>query len=372
VTDHIRRAGQVAWAVVGILVLVYLLARVAFFFSILFPTLIFAGAIVFLLNPVVTKLNTRGIRRGAATGVAYLLVLGVLVGAAALLVPVASGQADELREDWPEIQAKAERWIDARADESQGTFWEFTREGISDSLSTGDKPLSDRIEQARKIGVRVFEILLIVFLSPVIAFYLLVDLPRVQRSMMGLVPAGARVEVELIAGRLNRAIGGYFRGQLFVALLVGLMSSFGLAVIGLRFWFLVGMIAGLFNIIPLIGPWVGGVPGVIIALTTGSPLQALGVVIVMVTAQQIDNHFITPQVMHRAVHLHPAVVVLALLAGGHISGFFGLLIAVPLTATLKIVLGHLWRHHVLGEELPDPDNGQPDDGEGVVVAEGAG
>jgi predicted PurR-regulated permease PerM len=113
------------------------------------------------------------------------------------------------------------------------------------------------------------------------------------------------------------------------------------------------MIAGLFNIVPLIGPWIGGVPGVIVALTTGDLGQAIGVVVVMVAAQQIDNHFITPYVMQRAVKLHPAAVILALLAGGSIAGFAGLLVAVPTAAVLKIVIGHLWRVHILGEPVEE-------------------
>jgi predicted PurR-regulated permease PerM len=200
-------------------------------------------------------------------------------------------------------------------------------------------------------------VLLIVVLSPIIAFYLLVDLPHTRRVLDSLVPSAARPEVEAVARRLNRAMGGFFRGQLAVALIVGVLCSSGLATIGLKFWFLVGMIAGLFNLIPLIGPWIGGVPGVAIALTTGSLLQALGVVIVMVAVQQIDNHLITPQVMQRAVRLHPAAVMLALLAGGTLGGLFGLLLAVPGAAALKIIGGHLWRVHVLGEPVEWADQG---------------
>ena len=114
------------------------------------------------------------------------------------------------------------------------------------------------------------------------------------------------------------------------------------------------MIAGLFNMIPLIGPWVGAVPGIVIAFTTGGGTsKAIAVAVVMAIVQQIDNHFISPIVMQRAVKLHPAVVMLALLAGGTLAGFFGLLLAVPATATLKIVCGHVWRHYVLGEPLDE-------------------
>lgn len=352
-TERLRRAGTLCWAVLGVLVLIYVLARVVLVFSVVIPPVIFAGAIVFLLNPIVTRLQRRGIPRAAAAGLTYLGVLALIALAAVLIVPLATNQADELRADWPEIQDKTERWLDERAVESEGTFWEFTREGLSDALSTDDEPLSERLKRAREIGIRVFEILLIVVLSPILAFYVLVDLPHIRKQTQDLVPEGARAEVMVVARRLNRAIGGYFRGQLAVALIVGVLCSVGLLVIGLRFWFLVGMIAGLFNIIPLIGPWVGGVPGVVIALTTGSTLQAVGVVVVMVVAQQIDNHFITPYVMQRAVHLHPAAVILALLAGGHLAGLFGLLLAVPAAAVARILISHVWRTHVLGEPLED-------------------
>ena len=132
------------------------------------------------------------------------------------------------------------------------------------------------------------------------------------------------------------------------------MASIGMLIIDLPFWLIVGMVAGLFNMIPLIGPWVGAVPGIVIAITTGGGIgKAIAVAVVMAIVQQIDNHFISPIVMQRAVKLHPAVVMLALLAGGTLVGFFGLLLAVPATAVLKIVLGHVWRHFVLGEPLDE-------------------
>ena len=350
-TDGLRRAGQLSWAVVGIAALLAVLGLVAWTLRVVFPPLVLAGAIVFVLNPVVTRLQRRGVPRALGATFAYVAVLGAVVAAGFLVAPVATSQARELGDEWPEIKERVERWVDDRADESQGTFWEFTREELEDSFSQGDTTLREQLDRLRDIGVQVFHVLLILFLGPIVAFYLLVDLPHIRRTAESLIPEGARPEVMHLAHRLNRAIGGFFRGQLLVASIVGVMCSVGLLAIGLRFWFLVGMIAGLFNVIPLIGPWVGGIPGVVIALTTGSPLQALGVVIVMVAAQQIDNHFITPQVMHRAVQLHPAAVILALLAGGTLGGFFGLLLAVPVAAVLKILVGHVWRVHVLGEPL---------------------
>ena len=351
-TERVRRAGQVSWAVVGVAALLGVIGLVAWTVRVIFPPLVLAGAIVFLLNPVVTWLQHRGVPRALGAALAYAGVLGAVVLAGALIYPIAADQADELRDDWPEIKAEAEGWIDDLADQSEGTFLEFTRADLEDAFNSDDTTFREQLDQARELGLRIFHVLLILVLAPIIAFYLLVDAPRIREVSESLVPDGAREEVAYLAHRLNRAIGGFFRGQLLVALIVGIMCSAGLLAIGLRFWFLVGMIAGLFNIIPLIGPWVGGIPGIVIALTTGSTLQAVGVVAVMVLAQQIDNHFITPQVMQRAVQLHPAAVILSLLAGGTLAGFFGLLMAVPIAAVLKIICGHVWRVHVLGQPLP--------------------
>ena len=154
-----------------------------------------------------------------------------------------------------------------------------------------------------------------------------------------------------------------------VAIIVGVMVSVGLAILDLPFWLIVGMIAGAFNLVPLIGPWVGAVPGIVIALTTRDFSTALWVAAIMAGAQQIDNHFISPMVMQRTVSLHPAVVMLALLAGGSLGGFFGLLLAVPITATLKVVIGHLWAVYVLEipvEEVIARDTGPPVGGHGVL------
>ena len=353
-TERLRRAGQVAWAIVGVTTLVAILGLVVWTFRVVLPPLILAGAIVFILNPFVTILQRRGIPRAAGAGIAYLIVIGAITLAGVLMAPFASDQIEQLLADWPDIRDKTERWIDARAVDSENWVVQLPSvDELRNELGNEGDSLSEQLRRAREIGLQVFHVLLIVVLAPIIAFYLLVDVPHLRTSAEALIPRGARDEVLLVGHRLNRAIGGFFRGQLLVAFIVGVMCSIGLALIGLEFWFLIGMIAGLFNVIPLVGPWIGGIPGVVIALTTGSPLQALGVVAIMAGAQQIDNHFITPQVMQRAVRLHPAAVMLALLAGGTLGGFFGLLLAVPVAAVVKIIVGHVWRVHVLGEPLEE-------------------
>ena len=356
-SEGIRRAGQMAWSMVGLAALVALLGVIAWYFRVIWPPLILAGAIVFILNPVVTFFQRRHIPRALGTAFAYLGVVGIIFLAGLLIAPLAQRQADELGDEWPEIQADLEEDVNDLHDRSIENDWPiriplYDELGDSFGGNAEDLTFQEQLDRVRELGLRVFHVAIIFVLAPIIAFYLLVDLPHLAQVFESLIPGNRKDEVHLVAGRLNRAIGGFFRGQLVVALIVGIMVSIGLAIIDLPFWLLIGMIAGLFNMIPLIGPYIGGVPGIVIALTAGEGTgQAIAVVVVMVIAQQIDNHFITPNVMQRVVKLHPAAVMLALLAGGTIAGFMGLLLAVPATAVLKILVGHLWRTYVLEEPL---------------------
>ncbi len=371
--ERIRRAGAVCWALCGVAALIVVLGIVAWVVRVIWPPLILAGAIVFLLNPIVTRFQRHHLPRVLATAGAYLGVAAVITVTVLLVAPLATKQYDDLAADWPELRQDLENSINDLSQRSIDDSWPIqipTYDELEGQLSgrksvdaNGDGRVSavekqdrfaEQLDTARQLLLKVFHVGIIFVLAPIIAFYLLVDLPHIRTSARVLVPERARGDVMVVSRRLNHAIGGYFRGQLAVAIVVGTMASVGMLLIRLPFWLIVGMVAGLFNMIPLIGPWVGAVPGIIIALTTGGGLsKAVAVAVVMAIVQQIDNHFISPLVMHRAVKLHPAVVMLSLLAGGTLGGFFGLLLAVPAAAVLKILVGHAWRHLVLDQPLDE-------------------
>jgi predicted PurR-regulated permease PerM len=350
-TEGIRRAGSVAWAFVGLAFAVAIVGWVAWKVAVIFPPLILAGAIVFILNPFISRLQRRGIPRLAGVMLTYFGFMAVVVLIGLVMWPAIHDQGENLGDRWPSIRTKMENWVDDRAESSKGTPFEFDRQQVTEGLSSTDVSVRDQIDRVAKVGVKLFHALLVIILTPIFAFYLLIDLPHLKQVADGLIPTAARPEVLVLARRMNAAVGGFFRGQLVVALIVGILVSIGLLIIGLPFWLLIGMVAGFFNMIPLVGPYIGGIPALVIALTTKEPITALWVILIMVTVQQIDNHFISPVVMHRVVKLHPVIVMLALLLGGTLGGFFGLLVAVPTAAILKILIGHLWRVHVLGEPI---------------------
>jgi predicted PurR-regulated permease PerM len=364
--ERLARVGRTAWWIVGVVVVVALVGAVGWFFRVIFPPLILAGALVFLLNPIVNRLERRGLPRLLGTLAAFFFVLLLLAGVGAVVAPLVASQADELSERGPELRDDAEEWLNDLSERSEEDDWPVHVPSVQEIEDQADEnsagqDVGEQFETVREYVVQVFHVGIIFVIGPFLAFYLLVDLPDVRRRVEDLIPDRSRVEVDFIARRLNLAIGGFFRGQLAVAFIVGVMASIGLWAIGLPLWLVVGMIAGVFNMIPLIGPWVGAVPGIAVALATKDIKTAVLVAVVMVVVQQIDNHFITPTVMRRAVQLHPAAVMMALLAWGTIGGFFGLLLAVPLTASLKIVGGHLWRKWVVGVSIPGLDEPYPPD-----------
>ncbi len=204
-----------------------------------------------------------------------------------------------------------------------------------------------------EIGRSILEVLLVFVLAPLFALYLLIDLPDLQRDMLRLVPENHRDEVADVAGKIGRTVGGFFRGQLFVALVVGVLSAAGFALIGLPFWLIIGAIAGFFNLIPLIGPFIGGGLGFLVGTMTAGVGLGLKAAFVELVVQQLDNHVISPNVMSRTVQIHPVTVMLALLAGGALAGFWGVFLGVPAVAVAKLLLGHVWATRVLGVD-PSP------------------
>jgi len=353
--DRLLRAGLVAWVIVGIALAGWILLRLLDATSVLFPPVLVAAALVYLLNPLVSRLERRGVPRLGGTGLLYLVLLLGLGLAVSRLLPVLAEEVVRAEQGFPDwvralegrLDTFASRWgrhvdldvLGARAQEYLSD--PANRQSVL-HYATGIRTVTSSLLHLLVVGVS----------GLIVAFYLLVDLPRLRRGAVAMLPPDRRAELQDLGGRVGRAVGGFFRGQLLVAVFVGVASSIGLALIKLPFWLLVGVIAGLFNLVPLIGPWIAGAVAVIIALVDADPFKALQAAFVLLVVQQVDNHLISPNVMSRAVHLHPVVVILAVLLGAAAYGLLGMLVAVPLAAAVKICFVHVWARHVsYGQDL---------------------
>jgi predicted PurR-regulated permease PerM len=370
---RVVRWGLVAWSLLGILILGYLIIRFALRpVRIVVAPLLVAMIIVYLLNPIVSRLSARGVPRAVATILTYVLFLGIMAVGLRFLIPALADQVSAFAKTVPNLLDKAQvsltRTLRRFGVKGSGTT-EFFR-SLSPTGNTGSF-----ISRIFSLTQSVLHLLVVWVLGMVLAVYLLIDLPKIQRGAMALLPQAHHDEVRSIVEKIGRALGGFFRGQLLVALFVGLASMLGLYIVGLPYWALVGGIAGLTNLIPLIGPFIGAVPAVFIAFTTSSsegllhldpgwPL-AVGSSVALLIVQQIDNHIISPNVVARTVKLHPVTVMLGLLVGGTLLGLPGMLLAVPTIASIKILLLHYWDTRMQwpprrDDEEPGIERGEPE------------
>lgn len=363
-TEHLRRLALIVWTAIGILLLgtglVYAAVTVRFIWL---PLTLAVGAVI-ILSPLVRFFVRRGLHRVLATVLAFLVSAAALVLGGFLVFPTIGQQAAEFSSDLPQLYGTVVTWIEdtaARIGFDLAEVW--TAGAISDWLS--DPANQETIQQvlaslgagAGRLIFGVTEAAFVLLLTPVIAFYLLIDLDRFRTGTLELTPDNLRDEVSYVGSRLAASMGAFVRGQLLIALIVAIMSSFGMWIIDLPFWLIVGIVAGITNLVPFVGPILGSALGVLIALISGSLTQALLALIIFVVIQQIESQILTPVVQRTMVKMAPVFVLLAIIVGGILAGVLGVLVAIPVAVALRILIGHVWRTRVLGQSWREATEG---------------
>ena len=171
----------------------------------------------------------------------------------------------------------------------------------------------------------------------VLTFYLTVEEHALKRMLRSLVPVRYQPYITHLVNRIQEKIGMWLRGQLILSLIIFLLSWFGLTILGVKYALVLAIFSGLTELVPYLGPFIGAIPAVFIALTQ-SPALALGVIVVYLIIQQLENNVIVPKVMQRAVGLNPIITIIAMMIGFKLAGILGIIIAVPVATALSIVL----------------------------------
>lgn len=354
--EALRRIAFTVWATIGVIALVWIFLVVADSVRIIWLPLAFAGGLTLLLNPVVDALERVRIPRLLGTIFAFLVAASLIAATVVLLIPALQEQGSDFAAQLPSLYDGVVRWLNEVSETvgiDLGEVWtsETIKEWIQnpDNQATIQDLLGGFGSGAGRILRGVTETIAVALLAPVLAFYMLMDSTKFKQRSLELTPPPHREEVSYVTGQVVTALGSFVRGQLLVALIVGILSSIGLFFLDLPFWLLIGLTAGFLNLVPFVGPFVGGALAAIVALFNGSLSQALWAVGIFTAIQQFDNHVVTPLVQRARVNLSPLVIVLALIAGGSLAGLLGVVLAVPIVTALRIVAGHLWRTRVLGE-----------------------
>jgi predicted PurR-regulated permease PerM len=324
--------------------LIYLLAPVITPFAV-------AGALAYLGDPLVDRLETRGFgqwRLGRTLAVVLVFLLMMLVFAAALLVlvPMLIDQLRLLLENLPMYVAwvsdTAWPWLSQRLgletdalDVEQLASWGKTywREISGAALQVA--------ETLGRGGQAIVQWLTSLVLIPVVAFYLMRDWDKLVAGIQNLLPRRTVGEVTRLAGEIDEVLGAFIRGQLVVMLALGMIYSIGLWLIGIDLAILIGMGAGLLSIVPYLGSIVGLAAAAAAALFQYQDVLHLVLVLAVFAAgQTAEGMFLTPKLVGDRIGLHPVAVIFAVLAGGQLFGFLGILLALPVTAALNVLVRH--------------------------------
>lgn len=355
-SDRLRQTAYIVWIAVGLVALGWVFLIIGEAIRVIWLPLAFAAGLVFLLEPVVKVFERARVPRIFGSILALIVFIAVLVAVGALVWPTVQEQGSELIVQLPDLYVSIVDWLGDAALTLGLNIDEFlSQEAIEQWLR--DPSNQETIRQllfgfgagAGVVLRGVAETIAVVGLAPVLAIYFLIDLARFQQRSLELTPPAHRAEVAYVGGEVGTALGSFVRGQLLVALIVGVASSIGMWAIDLPFWLLIGIVSGILNLIPFLGPFVGGALAALVALLNGDVWQAVWAVAIMIGIQQVDNHVITPMIQRARVNLSPLVIVLALIIGGSLAGLLGVLVAIPATAAVRIVVGHLWRTRVLGQ-----------------------
>jgi predicted PurR-regulated permease PerM len=344
----------------ALIVLVTLLAALALLWvlwqiiSPLLHTLILFGlgaVLAFALAGPVDRLTERLGSRAAAIALVYVLAAIIIVGGLAVLAGPFAVQAAALIADLPSYATQ----LQARLPQVQGFLASYGIQTDVDQVKAG---AGSAVEQGgtevlgRLVGTlaEVGGVLLDAVLVLVISVYMVGDGARLRDRSLTLVPFAYRPRALFLQANVARVLGGYLRGQLTLAGIVGILTGLGMSVLGVPYAVVLGVLAGMFELVPMFGPILSAVPAIIVALFLPFP-TVVWVVLFFLAVQQIENNLLAPRISGHAVGLHPLGAMFALLAGFQLGGILGGLFAVPIAGVLWVLMGAAYRDAV---REPDP------------------
>lgn len=299
---------------------------------------IISAFITYLLHPIVKKLQENYFPRWLAILIIYLLFFGGVGLAIYKGIPAFVHQIRELADNIPSFVQQYRNWIHL-IQEQTSTWPEGVQEKIDLWIDEGEERLESILSNVIDWFVQLLNSLVLIALIPFIVFYMLKDFDQMKKALWYITPKKWRKSGIKFLRDLDHSLGGYIRGQIFVCAAIGTCSAVLYWLIDMKYPLLLGFIAGVTNIIPYFGPFIGMVPVVIIAATISAKMVIYSILIGL-GLQFLESHILSPFIMGKSLKLHPLLIMLALFAGGEAGGIIGLIFAVPFLVILKVTIVH--------------------------------
>jgi len=314
-----------AYLVRAVLLLVYMSGLLAIGFS----------PIVRLIErQKVLPIGTKRFPRWLAILMLYLIILGILTGIGFMIVPPVVHQAQQLATALPDLFERSQQFLLQKGILREHLTW---RQAFEAAPGGGSGEAVGTVFGA-VVGVvgGLFGLITMLILT----FYILIEADSLRNTMLRLFPARDRARAAAASRDITMKVSAWLTGQLLLGAIIGSSSAIGLWLLGIPFFYVLALISGVGELIPVVGPILSAIPAVAIA-TTVSLKKALLVIIFFVVQQQFENHILVPKVMQRQVGVSPVTVIVALLVGGKLLGILGAILAVPTAAILQVVFSEL-------------------------------
>ncbi len=343
----------------------FLFEPIGTFISTLFAPILIAGFLFYLLNPLVNllmkiKVKNHHVSRTAAVAIVFLLLIAIIVSALSFLIPNILNQVEQLIQNMPEYIRSFQRFLTRILQQKNLPPWivdltkdvdinAYTKE-IEESLSGFAKNFMMSITSSigSIIGM-VTSVTVTIVTVPFMLFYMLKDGHKLVPTITGIFSEKQANRIGELLEKMSETISKYISGQAIECLFVGTCTAIGYGIVGVPFALLIGIFAGITNMIPYIGPYIGLLPALILAMSN-SVRQTILVIIVCVVVQQIDGNLIYPNVIGKSLDIHPLTIIIILLVAGNLAGLLGMLLAVPVYAVIKVIVIYIYDIIMLNHE----------------------
>lgn len=309
--------------------------------STIITILLLSALIAYILDPVASYLEAKGMSRVYATIIIFLLFFIIIGITSWTLLPGLLGELYTLQqslslEDTSSLSKKVETFIGTNLG-----FINVENLEIEEKIRNALSLLTDEL---LTILANLLSIISFVVIVPFVVFFLLKDGRKMKKAFVHFVP-NRYFEMTLnVLHKIDQQLGWYLRGQFTEAFVVGLLSVIALWLLDVQYFIIIGIFAGLANLIPYVGPVAGAIPAIVVTLVNGSePVKVLYIVVAFALVQLIDNVVLQPMVLSKSVNLHPLIIVFAVLIGGQFFGLLGMLLAVPAAGIIKVTSSELYQ-----------------------------
>ncbi|MEJ6399592.1 AI-2E family transporter [Nicoliella lavandulae] len=356
--NRLKQSRLFFWSleVLIVVAIVYLCNKISFvftpigiFISTIFVPILVAGALFYMLNPIVEllmKIHYKRLRvsRTFAVILIFIAFLGLLFYVGLSFIPHIFTQVTTLFYHLPDVANSTEKTLEEVTthgwlkdvditdyiNQIQSSLTNYTQ-GVLGSVTAS---LGNIISMATSVVIVMITV-------PVILFYMLKDGHKLMPTIEKLIPKDHQKQTVVLLGKMNETIARYIGGQMIECLFVGIFTSLGYVFIGQKYALLLGVFAGVCNIIPYVGPYIGILPSLLVAFSSDIK-QVIYVIIIVLIVQQLDGNLVYPNVIGKSLQIHPLTIIVILLAAGNIAGLVGMILAIPLYAVVKVVVQYVY------------------------------